>query len=109
MYHPFHAVTPEKIKEGNIYPDLVELRPISATVATAVAEAAFDLGVAGMQTARAAAVQSLCSFCDSHMDSGCLFLLFQALTNPRTLANTSEARCGCLARWAGTMLLCSVG
>ncbi|KAK9812749.1 hypothetical protein WJX72_002964 [[Myrmecia] bisecta] len=41
-------VSPEDIKKGKIYPDLGELRDISAVVATAVGEEAFRLGLAGI-------------------------------------------------------------
>jgi malic enzyme len=41
-------VSPEDIQRGKIYPDLKELRNVSAKVSTAVATAAFDLGIAGI-------------------------------------------------------------
>eukprot|EP00891_Asterochloris_glomerata_P000944 jgi/Astpho2/944/Aster-00780 len=42
-------VTPEEIAAAKIYPELRELRQISAQVATAVAKSAFELGVAGIE------------------------------------------------------------
>lgn len=43
------AVTSEQIAAGSIYPNLNDLRSVSAQVAAAVAEKAFELGIAGLE------------------------------------------------------------